>query len=55
MLIASTFPICQYVAMDVGNNVVGVRNDGVGVYDALVNTGNNYMCVRQEFGLETDS
>ena len=48
--------------MDVGNDCVGVRsialklrNNDVGVHNALMNVGNNYICVYHELGLETDS
>ena len=38
--------------MDVGNVVLKLRNDGVGVYNALTNVGNDYICVYRKFGLE---
>jgi len=34
------------------HGTMDVRNDGVGVYNALMNVGDNQICVDRKFGLE---
>ena len=41
--------------MDVRNDGVSVFGDGMGVYDTLVDVGNDYICIYRKFGLEVDS
>ena len=49
-----SFLIFQYGALDVGNDGMGVRDDGQGIYDTLMNIGNDYVRVDCKFGLRAD-
>jgi hypothetical protein len=61
VIIITLFSIFQHGAMDVGYNVVRIRNDVVstgnnvlGVHHAVFNTGICYLCVYREFSLGAD-
>jgi len=51
-LTISPFLTLYHGTMDVGNIMLKLRNDGVGICNALTNVGNDQICVDRKLGLE---